>query len=57
MLCKFEKTIFQSSNGYCVFCYQTQDVTVPDAARSKFHHDNKIHITAVGYEITIKVND
>lgn len=31
MLCKFEKTIFQSSNGYCVFSYQTQDVTVPDA--------------------------
>lgn len=51
MLCKFEKTIFQSSNGYCVFSYQTQDVTVPDAARSKFHHDNKIHITAVGYHL------
>ena len=49
MLCRFEKSIFQSQNGYCVFSYVTKDTTVPEAARSKFHHDNKIHITAVGY--------
>lgn len=49
MLCRFEKSIFQSQNGYCVFSYVTKDTRVPEAARSKFHHDNKIHITAVGY--------
>ena len=49
MLCRFERSIFQSQNGYCVFSYVTKDTKVPEAARSKFHHDNKIHITAVGY--------
>lgn len=49
MLCRFEKSIFQSQNGYCVFSYVTKDTRVPEAVRSKFHHDNKIHITAVGY--------
>lgn len=49
MLCRFERSIFQSQNGYCVFSYVTKDTNVPEAARSKFHHDNKIHITAVGY--------
>ena len=49
MLCRFEKSIFQSQNGYRVFSYVTKDTRVPEAARSKFHHDNKIHITAVGY--------
>ena len=49
MLCRFERSIFQSQNGYCVFSYVTKDTKVPEAARSKFHHDNKTHITAVGY--------
>ena len=49
MLCRFERSIVQSQNGYCVFSYVTKDTKVPEAARSKFHHDNKIHITAVGY--------
>lgn len=51
MLCRFERSIFQSQNGYCVFSYVTKDDRVPAAARSKFHHDNKIHITAVGYHL------
>lgn len=51
MLCRFERSIFQSQNGYCVFSYVTKDDHVPAAARSKFHHDNKIHITAVGYHL------
>ena len=51
MLCRFERSIFQSQNGYCVFSYVTKDDHVPAAARSKFHHDNKIHISAVGYHL------
>ena len=55
MLCRFERSIFQSQNGYCVFSYVTKDDRVPATARSKFHHDNKIHITAVGYHLPATV--
>lgn len=52
MLCKFERSIFQSANGYCVFGYNTKDESVPAAARStQYHRDKKIHITAVGYNL------
>lgn len=52
MLCKFERSIFQSANGYCVFGYNTRDESVPVAARStQYHRDKKIHITAVGYNL------
>ena len=52
MLCKFERSIFQSANGYCVFAYNTKDESVPAAARStQYHRDKKIHITAVGYNL------
>ena len=52
MLCKFERSIFQSANGYCVFAYNTKDESVPVAARStQYHRDKKIHITAVGYNL------
>ena len=52
MLCKFERSIFQSANGYCVFGYNTKDESVPVAARStQYHRDKKIHITAVGYNL------
>lgn len=52
MLCKYERSIFQSAGGYCIFGYVTRDVTVPDAAKNdKYYHDSKIHITAVGYNL------
>lgn len=52
MLCKFERSIFQSANGYCVFGYSTKDESVPAAARStQYHRDKNIHITAVGYNL------
>ncbi len=52
MLCRFERAIFQSGNGYCVFGYNTRDESVPSAARSTVNHrDKKIHITAVGYNL------
>lgn len=52
MLCKFERSIFQSPDGFCIFGYETQDADVPEAARNKqFYHDSKTHITAVGYNL------
>ena len=48
MLCRFNRVIFQSANGYCVFSYQTKDGSVPAAARSK-NSQKGILITAVGY--------
>ena len=52
MLCRFERAIFQSGSGYCVFGYQTSDKTVPMEARNNiYYHDRKIHITAVGYNL------
>ena len=50
MLCRFDRAIFQSDNGYCVFSYSTQDESVPKEARKNtFFSDDKIHFTAVGY--------
>ena len=52
MLCKFERSIFQSPEGFCIFGYTTQDPDVPEAAKNtRFYHDEKTHITAVGYHL------
>ena len=52
MLCRFDRAIFQSDNGYCVFSYSTQDESVPKEARkNSFFNDDKIHFTAVGYHL------
>ena len=52
MLCRFDRAIFQSDNGYCVFSYCTQDESVPKEARkNSFFSDDKIHFTAVGYHL------
>ena len=52
MLCRFDRAIFQSDNGYCVFSYSTQDESVPKEARkNSFFSDDKIHFTAVGYHL------
>ena len=52
MLCRFDRAIFQSDNGYCVFSYSTQDESVPKEARkNSFFNDDKIHFNAVGYHL------
>ena len=51
MLCRFDRAIFQSDNGYCVFSYSTQDESVPKEARKNTFSDDKIHFTAVGYHL------
>lgn len=52
MLCRFDRAIFQSDNGYCVFSYSTQDESVPKEARkNSFFSDDKIHFTAVGFHL------
>lgn len=52
MLCRFERSIYQSQTGYCVFSYTTKDRSVPEAAKNnRFFRDNKTHITAVGFAL------
>ena len=52
MLCRYERTIFKSDKGFCIFSYATEDESVPKEARNRsFYHDDKIHFTAVGYHL------
>ena len=52
MLCRFERSIFQSGNGYCVFLYSTQDPSVPkEAIKPNYAGDGKLLFTAVGYNL------
>lgn len=52
MRCRFEKAIFESAEGYCVFVYGTTDMSVPEPARRNFgYKDQKIHFTAVGTDL------
>ena len=52
MLCRYERTIFKSDKGFCIHSYTTEDKSVPNEARNRsFHHDDKIHFTAVGYHL------
>ena len=52
MLCRYERTIFKSDKGFCIFSYSTEDQSVPKEARNRsFSHDDKIHFTAIGYHL------
>ena len=52
MKCRFERAVFQSASGYCVFSYNTLDESVPTAARTnRYYSDRKIHFTAVGMNL------
>lgn len=52
MLCRYERTIFKSDNGFCIFAYSTTDESVPKEARNRnYYGDGKIHFTAVGYHL------
>ena len=51
MLCRYERTIFKSDKGFCIFSYSTEDQSVPKEAHNRsFYHDDKIHFTAIGYQ-------
>ena len=53
MLCRYERTIFKSDKGFCIFAYSTSDESVPKEARNRsYYHDDKIHFTAIGYQDT-----
>lgn len=42
MLCRYERTIFKSDKGFCIFSYSTEDQSVPKEARNRsFYHDDK----------------
>ncbi len=49
MKCRFVRPIFQNKEtGYCIFCYFTEDNSVPVTARSSYYKDDGIQFTAVG---------
>lgn len=49
MRCKYVKEIYRNEeNGYCVFVYQTEDNSVPLAARDCRNKGDGIHYRAVG---------
>ena len=51
MICRYERTIFKSSDGFCIFLYVTEDQTVPmEARRNSYQSSKKILIDE-------KVND
>ena len=55
MLCRYERTIFKSDKGFCIFAYSTSDESVPKEARNRsYYHDDKIHFTAIGYHLIAK---
>ena len=56
VLCRFEHSIFQSADGYCVFSYQTNDKAVPEEALNRTFYQSGRHITAVGYIINYGTN-
>lgn len=50
MRCRFERAIFQSQNGFCIFSYQTKDASVPESVRRK-SVGTVYRFTAVGYNM------
>jgi len=52
MRCRFEKSVFESESGFCIYAYSTKDKSVPEEARKNaFYNDRKIHFTAVGNDL------
>ena len=35
MLCRYERTIFKSDKGFCIFSYSTEDQSVPREAHNR----------------------
>ena len=52
MICRYERTIFKSSDGFCIFLYVTEDQTVPmEARRNNYQSSKKIHFSAIGHHL------
>lgn len=50
MICRYERTIYKSQDGFCIFSYMTEDRSVPEEARRQTRYQGKkIHFTAVGH--------
>ena len=43
MLCRYERTIFKSDKGFCIFAYSTSDESVPKEARNRSYYCTTIH--------------
>ena len=55
MICRYERTIFKSSDGFCIFLYVTEDQAVPmEARRNSYQSSKKIHFSANSFEETME---
>lgn len=48
MICRYERTIYKSNEGFCIFLYATDDQAVPMEARRN-NYSKKIHFSAIGH--------
>lgn len=49
MRCRYSKKIYKNEeNGFCVYVYHTDDMSVPPSARNKYYHGDGFEFTAVG---------
>lgn len=48
MICRYERTIYKSNEGYCIFLYATDDQSVPMEARRN-SYSKKIYFSAIGH--------
>lgn len=52
MICRYERTIFKSSDGFCIFLYVMEDQAVPmEARRNSYQSSKKIHFSAIGHHL------
>ncbi len=52
MICQYERTIYKSADGFCIFLYATEDQTVPmEARKNSYQSGKKIRFSAVGYNL------
>lgn len=50
MICRYERTIYKSNEGFCIFLYSTEDQSVPNEARkSGLGSGKKICFSAIGH--------
>lgn len=52
MICQYERTIYKSTDGFCIFLYATEDQAVPmEARKNSYQSGKKIHFSAVGHNL------
>lgn len=52
MICRYDRTIFKSQDGFCIFSYSTDDQSVPmEARKPSYRNGRKIYFRAIGHHL------